>query len=40
MVIGDIIRRNAKKFPGKKALIFEETSYTFRELDERGNKGC
>ncbi|MFH1624249.1 MAG: class I adenylate-forming enzyme family protein, partial [Pseudomonadota bacterium] len=38
MVIGDIIRRNAKRFPGKKALIFEETSYTFKELNERANR--
>ena len=37
MVIGDIIRRNAKRFPEKTALIFEETSYTFKELNERAN---
>lgn len=38
MVIGDIIRRNAKRFPKKTALIFEETSYTFKELDDRVNR--
>ncbi|MFH1625763.1 MAG: AMP-binding protein [Pseudomonadota bacterium] len=38
MIFGDIIRRNAKRFPGKTALIFEETNYTFKELDERGNR--
>lgn len=37
MVIGDVVRRNAKRFPKKKALIFEKTSYTFKELDDRVN---
>ncbi|MDY7031353.1 MAG: long-chain fatty acid--CoA ligase [Thermodesulfobacteriota bacterium] len=37
MVIGDIIRRNAKRFPQKTALIYEEISYTFQELNERAN---
>jgi non-ribosomal peptide synthetase component E (peptide arylation enzyme) len=34
MVLGDILRRNAKKLPEKRALIFEETTYTFKELDD------
>jgi len=38
MVIGDIIRRNARRFPKKTALIFEETSYTYQELDDRVNR--
>ena len=38
MVVGDIIRRNARRFPKKTALIFEETSYTFKELDDRVNR--
>ncbi|MFH1624113.1 MAG: AMP-binding protein [Pseudomonadota bacterium] len=37
MVVGDILRRNAKKLPEKRALIFEETTYTFKELDDRVN---
>jgi fatty-acyl-CoA synthase len=37
MLVGDILRRNAKKLPEKRALIFEETTYTFKELDDRVN---
>jgi fatty-acyl-CoA synthase len=32
--IGDLLRRSARRFPNKHALLFEERSWTYRELDE------
>ena len=37
MIIGDIIRRNAKRYPKKAALIFGNSRYTFEELNSRVN---
>lgn len=37
-VIGDISRLNAKRYPDKKALIMEERSLTFRQLDQQANQ--
>lgn len=37
MVIGDVLRRNARRYPNKTAVVFENTRYTFRELNDRVN---
>ncbi len=37
MVIGDIIKRNAKRYPKKAALIFGDSRYTFEEFNNRVN---
>ena len=37
MTIGDLLVRNANKFPGKRAVVSEGVSETFRELNERVN---
>ncbi len=37
MVIGDIIRRNARRYPKKTAVISEDKRYTFKELNSRAN---
>jgi long-chain acyl-CoA synthetase len=38
MTIGDLLSRNARKFPRKKALVSEEVSYTYGTLNERVNR--
>jgi long-chain acyl-CoA synthetase len=38
MVIGDIVRRNARRFPDKVAIVFEENRLTWREVNERVNR--
>jgi long-chain acyl-CoA synthetase len=38
MVVGDMIARDAKKFPEKVAVVFEGLSRTYRELNERVNR--
>ena len=38
MTIGDLLIRNAHKFPDKTALVSEGASLTFRELNERVNR--
>jgi len=38
MVIGDLLLRNANKFPNKKAVVSENLSLTFRELNDRVNR--
>jgi acyl-CoA synthetase (AMP-forming)/AMP-acid ligase II len=38
LVLGEILARNARKHPGKTALVFEGRSLTFGELDERVNR--
>ena len=37
MVIGDIIKRNGKRYPEKEALVFGESRYTFKQLNDRVN---
>ena len=37
MTIGDLLVRNAHKFPDKRALVCEEFSETFRTLNDRVN---
>ena len=38
MTIGDMLTRNANKFPEKMALVFEDRSMTFRALNDRVNR--
>ena len=38
LVLGEILARNARKHPGKTALVFEGRSLTFGELDARVNR--
>ncbi len=38
MTIGDLLLRNAHKFPDKLAVVSDERSLTFRELNERVNR--
>jgi len=38
MNIGDLLARNANKFPDKRAVVCEAVSLTFRELNERVNR--
>ncbi|MDE2074453.1 MAG: AMP-binding protein, partial [Alphaproteobacteria bacterium] len=37
-VIGDITRLNARRYPGKAALIMGDTVCTYKELDQRSNR--
>ncbi|MFH1624013.1 MAG: AMP-binding protein, partial [Pseudomonadota bacterium] len=37
MVIGEIIRRNAKRYPNKTAVVCGDSAFTFREFNERVN---
>jgi len=37
MITSDIPRRNARRYPDKAAVIFEDTRYTFKELNDRVN---
>jgi acyl-CoA synthetase (AMP-forming)/AMP-acid ligase II len=38
MVVGDILRKNARLFPKQLALVFGENRFTWRELYERVNR--
>jgi long-chain acyl-CoA synthetase len=38
MTIGDLLVRNANKFPGKPAVVSEEQTITYRALNERVNR--
>ncbi|WP_028656964.1 acyl-CoA synthetase [Nocardioides sp. J54] len=38
LVLGEILARNARRAPDRTALIFEDSSRTFAELDERTNR--
>lgn len=38
MLIGDILSRNAERFPNKIAMITEEGNITFRQLEETSNR--
>lgn len=38
--IGDIIRCSARSYPGRTAVLYEGTSLTYRELNERVNRLC
>ena len=38
VLVGDIARRNAKRYPEKVGLVFEGGSYTFEEFNERVNR--
>ncbi len=38
LVLGEILARNARKYPAKTALVFEGRALTFAELDERVNR--
>ena len=38
MIIGDVLRRNAKLYPSKIGLKFEDRSYTYFEFNERVNR--
>lgn len=38
MVVGEILTRNARKFPDKVAVVHEGRSVTYRELNERVNR--
>ena len=37
MVIGDVVKRNAKRYPDKTATVFEDNKYTFKEFNSRVN---
>ena len=38
MLLGDIIRQNAMKFPHKTALVYGNTRLTYSELNSRVNR--
>ncbi|WP_435742023.1 acyl-CoA synthetase [Nocardioides sp. SYSU DS0663] len=38
LVLGEILARNARREPDRTAVVFEESSLTFAELDERTNR--
>lgn len=38
MLLADIIRRNARRFPNDLAFVFKENRYTFRQYEERVNR--
>ncbi len=38
MVFGDVLTRNARKFPAKTAIVHEDTRLTYREFNERVNR--
>jgi len=38
MPVGDILRRSAVKFPNKTGIVFEDTRYTYEELNLRVNR--
>ena len=38
MTVGEMLTRNANKFPGKKALVSEDVSLDFKALNERVNR--
>jgi O-succinylbenzoate-CoA ligase len=38
VVLGDLILRNAKKFPEKEAIIFEDQRMTYKVFNEKANK--
>jgi acyl-CoA synthetase (AMP-forming)/AMP-acid ligase II len=38
LVLGDIVRLNAKRYPDKSALIFPEETFTHAELNKRANR--
>ncbi len=38
MLVQDLLRRNAKLFPHKTAMVFQKTRLSFQELDERTNR--
>jgi len=38
MLLGDILRRNAKLYPDKTAIIFEDKRYSYREIEGRANR--
>jgi acyl-CoA synthetase (AMP-forming)/AMP-acid ligase II len=38
MLLGDIVRLNAMKFPNKTALVFKDTRLSYRELSRRVNR--
>ena len=38
MTVGEMLTRNANKFPTKKAVVSEETSIDFKTLNERVNR--
>ncbi len=38
LVLGEIFARTARKYPGKPAVVSEEGTLTYRELDERVNR--
>ena len=37
MLLGDLLIRNVRKFPHKEAVVFEDTRYTFSQLNRRVN---
>jgi acyl-CoA synthetase (AMP-forming)/AMP-acid ligase II len=37
MLVGDMVRRNARRYPDKTALVFKDARYTFQELHQRTN---
>ena len=38
MILGDIIRRNARRFPDDLALVFKDNRFTFKQYEERVNR--
>ena len=38
MLIGDISRHNARRYPSKTAVIYGERHLSWRALDERANR--
>ncbi len=38
MLLGDLVKRNAKLYPNKTAVIFKNSQYTYKELEDRVNR--
>lgn len=38
MILGDIIRRNARRFPNDLAVVFKRNRFTFKQYEERVNR--
>ncbi|WP_235489357.1 AMP-binding protein, partial [Frankia sp. AvcI1] len=38
MLIGDIARRNARRYPDKAAVVYEDEELSWRSLDQRANR--
>ena len=37
MILGEIVRRNARRYPHKTAVVFQDKRFTFKEFNNRVN---